>query len=473
MADESVHTRFLVALSLNGGLAMSRIMRAGVACAAVFGVAFAGWAGEGAAGRLSLAQALKQAGARNPEIIMAQHDVTAKQGDIMEEYSKHWPRMRGLLLHRDEPYTGENHRTYNNKAQVQLEQPIYTFGYISSLVRKELWQQQAKGDDVVLKRWEVRYDVVRAYYDVVLKQETVRVRQMNMANSQARLSNVKARFAEGRAKSLDVKNAEVKVASDEADVATAEESLQVAAQKLNLLLDRPLQAPVVPSDRLEYEPLPAGSLLRAAYDTLPANPEIVKKDHERLAAESGKDAARAAQYPHFYFEFIWMYNVSQDKDDDGGGGTGGTAQAGSSSFENEYNTWHVGIFVDLPIMKRWVEAHGKSIEARAHIKKVRVAKAYMRRSLRVRIREAVADMTEADRNVKVTGRHVEALKVNLDNVTALQKEGKATAVDVSDAERELANAHLDHLKAVFQHKVAIAKLEKEAAKTVAEFSLSG
>ena len=421
---------------------------------------------------LTVEEAVHRARTQNGEVKAAMAQADSKVGDVWKERSEFWFRTQGGYTHQDEPSSGENHRIYNNRLQFTVDQPLYTFGRLTHNLRKAKYKMAAAKSDVGIKQLDVQFDAAKAYYNVLLKAKTETVRKDNVGRSQKTLRDTRALQSEGKVTDLKVKEAELQANRDVKDLETAVEALAVARQKLNLLMGEPLDAEFELTDVLYHDPVSIDGLLPGIKSAIGANPQLKKNASQKKAAQAGRRAALGSHFPLIYFELVWSYNDQQNQKDDnqqadpaaGAGGGGGDAAAGS--FAGEYNSWYFSLLAHWPLMKRGIEAHGKYEEAKALIRKAQYGRKHIENSLRVQAREALAEIAEADRNARVAQQKVETSKLRVRNVKLKAEEGKASAREVTDEERSLDEDRLEHFRAIFQHRVAIAKIEKVTGRSI-------
>jgi len=126
----------------------------------------------------------------------------------------------------------------------RLEQPVYTFGRVSSALEAAHQQLNAVREDVRSVESVVARDVAIAYYDVLLAGERLAVFESERASRERQLERVKDRLALEDATRLDVLNSEVALANLRPRILGAENGRAVALARLNEISRQPDRYPL-------------------------------------------------------------------------------------------------------------------------------------------------------------------------------------------------------------------------------------
>jgi len=213
----------------------------------------------------------------------------------------------------------------------RLEQPVYTFGRVSSALEAAHQQLNAVREDVRSVESVVARDVAIAYYDVLLAGERLAVFESERASRERQLERVKDRLALEDATRLDVLNAEVALANLRPQILGAENGVAVSRARLNEVLGRSIDAPLELVDSLQLPaPLPFVPDYRVLLDQASrTRPELLRFAYSRRVLEAGQRVTRADTLP----EISAAGNIGVSSFD--------VSNLGKLSYRN----WNVGVFL--------------------------------------------------------------------------------------------------------------------------------
>ncbi|MGE3275605.1 MAG: efflux RND transporter permease subunit [Vicinamibacterales bacterium] len=260
---------------------------------------------------LSYDQALDRALAENAQLKVAGDQVRESQGRVAEAKTnflpdvnlnfQFTPAQRFPLIRIPAGIFGPEEQTFQaaftrrNIMQVDVSQPLYTGGRLTSA-----YGIQAAGlDQAKLSlergRQELRQQVTAAFYGALMNQGGVDVADEQVRLAERQLELARARFEAGTVARLDVLQAEVEVANSRARRIQAQAAVDTSHQALRTLLSLPQAQRLVLRGTLDD---PAPGLTRTALDaSLPSRPDLRAFGARHEMAEHAVSLANAEWKP--------------------------------------------------------------------------------------------------------------------------------------------------------------------------------
>ncbi len=271
-------------------------------------------AGEPAApAPLSLKDSIERGLGFSLEIQKAESEKRAAQDDYRLARSKLLPKI-DLNAAAGPHETSDNYGggfSHAYKARLDLEQPLFTSGVISSGLTSARLNRDVAEQKAFTIRQDYIFKIVEAYYKAAQAQVVLTLAKDNRSVLKNYLDITTRYAAIGRSKNVDRLQAEASYNLSEAQVLDAESSLEQLRQDLVRLLgeEAPLDVPLDPKLNLQpYDPGSAGKLLRQALDSNPA----IKSLH--LQVESIKYANKAKMIDHrpsLSLKGSWGYDAKE------------------------------------------------------------------------------------------------------------------------------------------------------------------
>jgi len=313
--------------------------------------------------------------------------------------------------------------------------------------------------------------VKQSYHDLLSAIDNLEAARKNLALAKKLLDENQIRVRVGTMAPLDVVTAESEVASREEGVIVAESTLQEAEDILKTAIfpahDTPIWAlRIVPTDRPSAEPYPV-DLDTAIRNALERRTDVLvaRKNLER--ADIQVQFARNQTLPSV--DLTASYGGS------GIGGTGlrrepplggpvietfpgGYGDSLSSVFGADFPTWRVSVNVTYPILNR----QAKAFSAQARIAKLQAEASFRRLELAV-----AAEVRSAGRAVETNFKRVASTRaarfLSAQRLDAEEKKfaaGMSTNFLVTQAQRDLAVAEVNEIRAVADYRKSVINFER-------------
>lgn len=321
-----------------------------------------------------------------------------------------------------------------------LTQPVFN-ARAFPLYRQQRFLREAAGYNAEETRRLVGFDAAAAFLATLGFEQVLLAAENRRAFAQTNLDDVRARFEAGLVSSNDVTRAELELATAVRGVAQAAGDVQAARVDLANLLNAPVEGPLAPPTEL----LAAAAETPATTATVIAEAQTRRNDIAATRAEVNAqrefaDEPRARLLPSVQFQ-------AQSRNINDGPVTSRNNE-GFAALTFGWPVFDAGIR-NAERAQRLAELRGLELTLQASLRQVeremRGAGVQLTTE-QAALREAAAALTAARRNVNET--------------TALYREGLASALELADANQRLFEAEVAEVTARYRMAVAYLSLEE-------------
>jgi outer membrane protein TolC len=406
---------------------------------------------------LDLTQTILAALKANLRLKQTQDDVDAAQANKSARVTEFFPTLNARYgyIRRDDdqiqalgiPGAGIQNVLINPKDEynfvTSFSQPIFTgFALINRYKIADMGLDVA---ELVEKftRQDVILDAKNAYYSVLKSQKLVDVArdQVKQIASQKEVSE--NMYQVGMSPLNDLLQDQVRLANAKQRLITSQNNLEIAKSQFNTLLLRPVNAPVVIRDILDYTPFEYDidyCLAQAETNRL----EIEVADLEVEIARKDYDLSKQNYYPSVDLTGTWNRRGT-DWDVDGGQGIG----------DKEF--W------DIRATATWNFWEWGRTTYGVREKLSRLSRAKHRRkeiliNIDLEVKEAYLRTIESEKNIITVEKAIEQAKENLRITEERFKEQVSTSTDVLVAQALLTDTETNYFNALYDFKIAKAVL---------------
>ncbi len=320
--------------------------------------------------------------------------------------------------------------------QLEVKQPILN---LDGIFERRAAADAARAARHKAERTEatVTFRVKKGYYGLLLAERQVGVIDSALAAARANRDQAQALFEEGIINRADRLAAEVRVSELESRRTDAVARRQNAADRLRFLIGLEDNVRIEPTDSLTREPVSMGRVsLRAVNQR--------RSDMQALRARA--DAARE-QTRSRWLAFVPTLNAR-----------GTTGWYDDTPFGTSGQSWTAGVSLSWSLFEGFQQI-GRAQEAEAKQQRARIALEQQALENEVEITAARRDLESARTQIEQARRAVaqaeESLRIRSDRYA----EGMARTTDLLQAEATLAERRLAYLQALYQHNVAVYRLE--------------
>jgi outer membrane protein TolC len=393
-------------------------------------------------GSLALKQAVGAALAVNPSILQARHGAEAAEAQVGIVEGAYYPQLS--TGNATDSYRQETTNTTGKNPQTNFAHSFYSFGFNMSwliydfghtpaLVHQAANQWLASQKQLKLAEVTTAFAVRSAYFNLVKQFELLKVAEDTVRDDEAHLEQTHGFVVAGTKVPYDESNAQVVLGNAQLTLIKTRDALEIAQAQLANTIGIAEVTSWAPG---EVAPLPPFTLTfeEAWEEAHRTHPSILAALAEEQAAKDLVDAQVAALFP----------SLSASA---GYGASGLT-------FPLTWN-WQFGPNVS------WIAFNGftnyYSIDqAAANLRVARANKTSAEQTVWLNMRTAWVSLRDAEERIDVTGRTMAFAAETLRFANERFAVGKATSVDVADAQAGLSQARSDNVSARADYDTAVA-----------------
>lgn len=320
-----------------------------------------------------------------------------------------------------------------------LNQTIYDFGRTSNSVKINRENVNASEQDLVTTRQTVILNVQQAYFGVLQGQKLVEVAKEVVAQTQQHLDQAQGFYQAGTRPKIDVTKAEVDLANAQLALIQANNNFAVAQVTLNNAIGftQSLTFPV--EDILGFTPREhqLEDIVKTAYDQ---RPEILQIKAKQRSQEAAVNLARSSYYPILSGNAQYLMR--------------------GSHMPNEM-TWDMffGAILTIPIFSGF-SSPNQVAEQQANLRNLISQEEALKLNIRLEAEQAYLSQKQSAEQVRVSEKAVGQAQENYELASGRYQVGVGSPLEITDAEVQLANAKANYIQALYNFKVAEAKIER-------------
>jgi outer membrane protein len=460
---------------------MSRVKRMATAAVALL-IGAAGTARGQDTLRLDLARSVETSLKQNPEIRIAEKELSKTKAGIAESVAALLPRVTGSVNFQHAWEIQESVIPNFIKAAMRLPDGTYalpgagdmpdylklsfgvdnTFLYGATLtqpvflggaglagVRIASGAKHAAEGGLEAKKQAIVYNTVGAFYACLLAREVAAVQGQALEQTEANLDLVRKRYDAGNASGFDKMRAEVDVANLRPQVISAQNGYLSALTGLRMVMGLPESTPIVLEGELGYAGDTMDSLSLADLRMLARRnrPEYLALNGQKSIASGAAAAARSSFLPKVFFQtdysFMAMRTDYKFTQDDFSKGFTSAVSLQIPLFNSGVNWygWHKAR-MDVKIAKdNWKQAdNGIAAETEMTFNNYR----------------------EARQKVRAAGESVAMAEEAMRLAVLMYEEGASTQLDVMGARLALTQSRLNSISSLYEYQMARYGLRKAA-----------
>ncbi len=322
---------------------------------------------------------------------------------------------------------------------LNLTQPLFTSGRLTSTYRINQLQAKAAEMDLLQKRLDLIYQVKKAFYSVLLARKMVEIQKESSRLAYEHYRQVKALYEVGSATKFELLQAKVNWENTKPDLLQAENSLRLARLNFKNLLG--LEGDFELEGNLYYYPLEV-DLKTLEKFALSHSPALLAIKYRTEAAAQGINLARSQFGPSLALVFDYNFR--------------------SQNFNFKANNWEDYYTLALSFSVPLFSGFSRVEDLRAATSQFYSAK-YGEQALRQavlmrlqaayrRAKQAQASYLSARDTVKEAKEGVRLAKVNY-------QQALITSLQVEQARLSLKMAEMNMFNALYQYNEALAEIE--------------
>lgn len=345
-------------------------------------------------------------------------------------------------------------RTRNRIYSVQLRQPLLRNAWppaANSAVSMAGHERRMQEKLFLNAQFETIYAVKGAFYEVLYQRELMRVNQAAIVRDStlyaASESKVEAKLATRR----DVLSAEIQLASDKASFIKSQSEYQLALDALKEVMGLPIEMPVEVADvKMSYAPvaLHEERLLRLALEN---NPSLKSAEAAVKRSRLQLKVAKNQLLPQF--DVLAGYSNTFEKDTDQG------IDLRTTGFITTIN-------FSYPFLNRAAAAGAEN--ARIALSQQEDNVLSFKRRLALNVRNIVRNTYSSIEAINTLRRTIEAAEQKVDFATTMFNLGRASNLDITDAQEALLKAQTQYVRELVDYHIQLALLESLTGETVTQ-----
>lgn len=325
-----------------------------------------------------------------------------------------------------------------------VRQPVFTgFALISNYRLAELGIDQSELE-FELEKLDLVLLVKEAYFNVLAADKAVEVAEKDVETRTWTVKVARSFFDVGMIPVNDVLKAEVELANTEQALVRARNTAMVARARFNTILARPVNSAVVLEDILTFSAV-KGDYEGYVEQALGNRPEIKILDVNILQTDQRIRLAKSKYYPEVNF----TYEYIKEGDD----------PSVSGSPFHDANHWEALAVLSWTFWE-WGKTYYAGREQESVMRELIQTKLDVEDGIRFEVKDSILGLETAEKNIPTTQKAVTQGEENLRVNEERYKAQVTTITELLDAQTLLAQARLNYYRALYDHNLARARLER-------------
>lgn len=323
-------------------------------------------------------------------------------------------------------------------------QPLFTgFALLSTYQLAKLGIDQSEME-FELERLDLALKVKDAYFGILKTEKALAVARMAVESLDGHVKVARSFYKVGMIPINDLLKAEVELGNAQYDLVRAQNADRLSRSAFNIVLSRPVNAPVKVKDILGYK-LRKGVFEEYLETALENRPEMKVLEINILQTDQNIRLAKSDFYPEVGLEFDY---IKEGDDPDVSGSPFHDSSSWQAMAVASWNFWE------------WGKTHYSVEEKKAFKRELIQTKMGLQDSIRLELKEAMLALDEARENIPTTEKAVEQAEENLRVSEERYKAQVTTSTEVLDAQTLLTQARTNYYNAIYNEKLARAKLQR-------------
>lgn len=329
---------------------------------------------------------------------------------------------------------------FSNGISVNI--PLYTGGLVEGKIDVAKLGKTNAQEEILRVEQATKYSAIEGYYGLLAYQELQGVYHEAVDNLQGHLDNVQAQYNVGTKAKVDVLSSDVSLANAKTTAITADNNVAVAESNLNNILGLPLETKLNLADhQLPFDTYNI-SLQEATDYAMKYRPEVLQVAIAVQEAERNIDIADAGNKPTVAI-------------------TGGNDWADNTfpGIDANKRSWKVAAGVTYNFYDGGA-TKAKVNQAKQDLLVARETEQKTREAVQLEVKQAYLNIRSAAQKVEETQTVVDQARENYRIQNIRYQAGVGINLDVLDAQLSLNEAQVNHIQALYDYNVGIAKLEQ-------------
>lgn len=332
----------------------------------------------------------------------------------------------------------------NYQLKLTVTQPVFTgFALLSSYELARLGIDRSKLE-VAQEKLDLARRVKEAYFGILKADKALEVAKRAVESLESNVKVAQSFYKVGMIPVNDLLKAEVELANARQNQVKAANAARLARSTFNIVLSRPIDAPVDVEDVLGYLP-ERGEFEAYLQQALESRPEIQAIDVSIRQVDQQVRLARSKNFP----EIALTYNYIREGDD---------PDVSGSEFHDR-SRWEAMAVLSWELWS-WGKTHYSVREKETLRRELFRTRSALVDGIRLELKDALLALDEAEKNIPTTKMAVEQGEENLRVNEERYKAQVTTITEVLDAQTLLTQARTNYYNALYDHHLARARLER-------------
>ncbi len=336
---------------------------------------------------------------------------------------------------------------------VQLSQPVYTGGRLSSSYRLAKYSRDIARADLETTQADVAIQIIEAFYGLLLARESVTVARQAIDTAEEFLRVVRARYKTGEASSFEVLRAEVEVSNLQPALIRAQNGVALSELALKTAMGVDADEDIGFIGSLSPETLGV-DLPDALQSALDNRPELLIIDKQREMAGQSIKLAKAGRLPTLAISASYNFRADDltiDRDE----------------IEDTYAGYLV---LSLPLFDGF-KTKSEISRSYSQLRQADLARANLEDVIELEVRSALLEIGAALETLKSQEKNVEMAEEGLEIANQRYLQGYATNLEVMDAQLALTRARNNRIQALHDLSLAVARAKKSMGTLLREHKM--
>ena len=331
--------------------------------------------------------------------------------------------------------------------RVSASQLIYDFGKTLGQISQSRATYKQTREDYAGNRQQVVLDVRTSYFGYLAALRARKVTEETVRQNEELVKQARGFYDVGLKAKIDVTKAEANLYDAEASLIRAKNTVDLTRVTLMTAMGLKTWPYHGVEDVIEVTRQPQ-SLADLKARALNQRPEIVKNRYQQDYSQAALRVARSGWFPTL--NTIAAY-----------GWSGPNAPFGSEALENK--SWWVGAGLTVPIFDGLLSYHNVKT-ANANIRATLANREVLSQNISKEVEQVYLDVNSAWELIRATKKALEAARENYRLAQGRYQVGVGSIIEVTDAQVQYFQADLRYVQALYDYRVAEARLDKAIGK---------
>jgi len=408
---------------------------------------------------LTIADAVRMAVARHPDVGKAQASADALKGRIRQVRADALPDIKFVadanrlrdpsLLNASglDKFPPELRDALVPSAvnlfdySVVVKQPLFTQGKVGTALRLASIEAEGSLAEIDRAEQDVALATAKAYYDLLWAERYRAIVVETQEQKKLHADMARKLFQNGVATEVDVLRSEVAVANGAPDLVRADNAIRQARALLNYYLGRPLDAATRLAGDFEQKEWAGADLASLEREALRRRPELERLRIAERSAAAQFDLAKADD--RMRADFSSSYGVA--------------SRLPENLKNSKFIRWTAGVNFTFPLFDGFRRS-GEMTQALANQRSARLEREKTEQQIRLAIQQGYDELTAAAETIAAAKANVSQAEKVLAMTQNNYKYGAATTLDTVDAQTAVSVARSNLLRGLHDYAVARANL---------------